>query len=254
MLNSRKRAIAVSAALAMVLVVAGCGSSSKTSTAPNTAEQIKNDKALARHAVLKLKDLPTGYKGTPHTDDSDSDAPEAVLRKFAACAKISSAEADRLLNGSGDDASKPSVDSPDFELLDKSTGFFTRFENTVEIDRSSDDISKPLETFGKEDVLPCWRDVIKSSLTLGLDPGESVTGIKVAALDLGDVGDDAVAFAVRANFKGPARTVPAYINLYYVGSARAGISLTATGIGKPIDKDLAVSLVKTVADRLEGTT
>jgi hypothetical protein len=253
MANSAKRAIAVSATIAMILFSTGCGGSSKPSTAPDTPEQIKNDKAIAKTAVLKLSDLPTGYKGTPHVDNPSSDTPKPVLQKFATCADIPEAEAAELVNGT-DDPSDAIANSPLFDQNDAETGHSAQLENSVTIVRSSDEISDTFDYFATEETLPCWEDLFRAGYKKDLDPGDSVRNLAVTTIDTGEIADKSAGLGVQGEVVGPAGSVMVYFDIYIAGTGRAGISLTAVGIGERVDTELALSLLKTVADRLEGTT
>jgi hypothetical protein len=249
-----KRGLGALLLVVMLVATAACGSS-KPKTAPNTPEQIKADRLIAKQAVLKLSDLPSGYRATPHKSDPSNDAPKSVLKKFAACAKIPESKADELINGTDNDPSAPSVDSPDLIFDDQESGIRYRFENTVEIDRSSTDIAEPLDLLAGKDVLPCWKDVFRNAFQQDpTDPEEKVGGIAVSPIDIGDVGDKWVAFEVRALVSNGTRRVKVFFDAYFVQSGRAGISLVASGIGKSVDHELSLFLVKAVTDRLKNTT
>jgi hypothetical protein len=251
--RTRTRVFAALLSAAMVIVAAGCGSASKTSTAPNTPEQLKADKAIAKQAVLKPSDLP-GYKATPHRHDPSNDTPQPILRKFATCAKIPESKIADLLNGNTD-PSAPSVDSPDLTLDESDAGVSYTFENTVEIDRSSKDISEPFDLLGGTAVLPCWKDLFKAAFDAqAAAPGMSVSGLSVTPIEIGPVGDQSAAFEVRVRFTKGARSVNAFLDLYFVRSGRAGISLSASGLGKSVDQSVSLFLVKAVAGRLKGMT
>ena len=142
-----RRGIAAAASVAM-LVAVSCGGS-KTKTAPDTAEQIKVDTAIAKQAVLKLKDLPAGYKGTPHVDNPSADTPKPVLQKFATCADIPETEAAELVNGT-DDPSDATANSALFDQKDAKTGYSAQLENSVTFVRSSDEISDTFDYFATE--------------------------------------------------------------------------------------------------------
>jgi hypothetical protein len=66
--------------LAAVFVIAGCSGASKAHSPPGTAKRTVSDTILAKHAVLQLRDLPTGYTElrTPAAS-SDRSAEEKVL-------------------------------------------------------------------------------------------------------------------------------------------------------------------------------
>ena len=250
--RTRSRAFAAVLCAAIVVVAAGCGGSSKTLTAPNTPEQIKADRALARQAVLKPSDLPAGYKATPHQKSSD-DAPEPVLRKFAHCAKVPQAEIADFIKSN--DPRQPDADSPDFKLLDSGKGVSTGFENNVAVDRSSKHIGSQFDVMTAKRTLKCWKEFFQAALQSSSDTSVSVRDLAVVSLPIGKIGDQSAAFGVRATFvRSDGATIKAYIDFYLVRSGRAAISLEATGFGEQADSTLAQSLVQTVADRLENKT
>ena len=237
---------------AMVVAAAGCGSSSKTSTAPNTPEQLKADKAIAQQAVLTLSDMPPGFKATPHQASSD-DTPEPVLRRFAQCAKVPQAEIADFIKRN--DPKQPDVDSADFSRLDVAKGALTTFENNVAIDRSSKHIGSQFDVLAAKSTLKCWKDFFRAAMVSSSDTGVSARGVTVVSLPIDKIADQSAAFGVRATVVRPDRsTVKLYFDFYIARSGRAAISLLATGVGEQVDSSLAQSLMQTVADRLEKTT
>jgi predicted small lipoprotein YifL len=254
MTSSGKRRLGILLLAAMLVAATACGSSGPK-TAPNTPEQIKADKAIAKQAVLKKSDLPSAYTATPHNDDPANDTPKPVLRKFAKCAKIPESKIDELINGNDNDPSAPQVNSPDFSFDDKETGISFSFENSVEIDRSSKDISEPLDLLAGDDVLPCWKDLFKAAFEQEVTaPDEKVGGVAVTPIDIGDVGDKSVSFEVRVLLTKGTNSVKAFFDAYFVQSGRAGISLFASGIRKSVDRDLSLFLLKAVVDRMKDAT
>ena len=253
MTKSGTRTFAAMLLAVMLVFAAGCGGSSKTSTAPNTPEQRKADRALGAKSVLKLADLPSGYKGTPHKTDSSNDTPAPVLRKFASCAKVPQAKIDQLLNGKTD-PKEVEVNAPDFAQRDASTGFSTTFENSVDLERSSKDLQEPFDLFTAQSAFPCWKDLFRSVFVHSTGTGASIRDLSIVPISTGKIGDQSGGFGVRLTVAGKARSVNAYIDLYLARSGRAGISLLATGIGERVDTSLALSLLQTVADRMKGTT
>jgi hypothetical protein len=250
MTGTGPRGLAALLLAAMVMFAAGCGSSSKTITAPDTPKQIAADKAVVKQTVLKLSDLPAGYKASPHEDASEDDFSQADLQEFATCAKVPKSMVAELLTGV-DDPSAPSADSPDFEQSDPATGFSTSFENSVGIERSSKDISEPIKVLGATSALKCWRALFKSQLERMAPPGGSVRDLTVVGLPSPAVGDESTAFGIRVTVSGAQRTIKAFVDIYLVRRGRAGISLSASGIGERVDSSLALSLLHTVDDRVK---
>jgi len=252
MRNTRIRGLAALPLAAILVFATGC-SSSKSSTAPNTPEQRKVDKALGQKAVLKLADLPTGYKESPHVDDPADDTPEPVLRKFASCAKIPKAKIAALLDNKAD-PKEVEVKASDFARRDATTGYSTSFENTVDLERSSKDVTQPFDVFMAKKVLPCWKDLFQAVFAGGASETTSIRDVAVESISTGKIADKSAGLGVRVTIVGATRSVNAYVDVYLVCSGRAGISLVATGIGARADTSLSVSLLRKVASRLEGTT
>jgi hypothetical protein len=241
--------------LALILVLAaGCGSSSKSSTAPNTPEQRKIDKEFATRAVLKRSDLPAGYKASPHDDDPSDDTPEPLLRKFAACAKIPKARIAEFLN-SAPDPNEVEVNAPDFSISDPATKYSLTFENSVDFERSAKDVTEPLAIFTAKRALPCWRDLFQHvfASTVAKDH-TSIRNVNVVTLPTGRIADETSGLGISATVVGAARAVDLHLDIYFAGSGRAVTSLLATGIGVRANPALALSLLRKVAVRLEGTS
>ena len=235
---------------AMVMFAAGCGSASKTISAPNTPKQIAADKALVKQTVLKLSDLPSGYKASPHEDASAEDFPQADLQKFATCAKVPTSMVAELLTGV-EDPSAPSADSPDFDQSDPATGYSTSFQNSVGIERSSKDISEPIKVLGATSALKCWRALFQSVFERTAPQGGTIRDLAVVGLPSPSVGDESTAFGIRVTLSGAQRTVKAFVDIYLVRRGRAGISLSASGVGERVDSSLVLSLLHTVDDRVK---
>jgi hypothetical protein len=235
----------------VVLVFAcACEGSSKSAAAPNTPAQLKADKAIAKQAVLKLSDLPPGYKGTPH-DANSSNVPSSVARAFATCTGIALRDVTRLMNGEHS-TDQPSVDSLDFYKVGPAGEVI--FENTVEVDRSSKDLSDPLDHFGSKNATPCWKDFFGAAFDQKADQTTSYRDLTVRKLPDLKIGDQSGAFEATVTISSGIRSAKTVIDFFFVRSGRAGISLFATWIGQPANRPLAQSWVQKVADRLKGAT
>jgi hypothetical protein len=242
----------VSAAM-VLLIAASCGGGSGAVTAPNRPKQIAADKAIAKQAVLRPGDLPAGYKASPHQTSSSNKIPQSVARKFATCAHIPEAEIVSLMNGTHE-PDKPSADSPDFAKSDSVTRFDVTFENNVEIDRSSKDLSVPLDRFGAKRALPCWKALFQAAFDQTQPTGASYRDLSVTSLPISRLGDQSAAFEARVTISASGRSVNTYLDFFLVRRGRAGISLLATGIGVRVDLSLERSLLNTVVGRLSAAT
>jgi hypothetical protein len=245
--NTRVFAALLSAA--MVVAAAGCGSSSKTLTAPNTAEQLNADRSIAKQAVLTLSDLPPGYKGTPHEKSSGDDIPKKVEQKFLACTHLPK----RFIDDSNDD--QPNADSPDFAKGNPATGA-TEIQSSVEIDRSSKDISEPLAYLKNDNMPGCFQPFFHAALAASFkdDPRFSVRSVTVKSISAGSAGDEGAGFQGRIAIGSPIGPLVVYFDLFFVRTGRAGVSLLAIGFREPAGLDLEQELLATMVRRLEGTT
>ena len=257
MSSMKTRSLVVLVAVAVAALLAGCGGGSKTVKAPNTPKQIAADKAVAEKAVLQLSDLPAGYKGSPHDSSGSDKIPNAVAAKFGTCAHMPAAEITKLMNGDHQ-ADQPSANSQDFALTGSSALTQTSISNTVELDRSSKDLSDPLDLFGASRALPCWKDLFQAAFNATAPSGGSIKGLSVFALPTKSLGDQAAAFEARVDISTSASVVPvtvtAYLDLYFVRRGRAGVTLLGSGIGTRIPPTLERSLVQKVLDRLDAAT
>jgi hypothetical protein len=246
--NTRIFAALLSAA--MVIAATGCGSSSKTSTAPNTPEQLKADEAVARQAVLTLGDLPTGHEAKPHKPSSGDDIPKKVEQKFLACTHLPK----RFIDDTND--SQPNADSPDFSKGEIATGAATEIESSVEIDRSSKDISEPLAYLKNDSVPGCFQPFFHAALAAGLkdDPRFSVRSVTVKSIPAGSAGDEGAGFQGRMAIGSPIGTIVVFFDMFFVRSGRAGVTLLAIGFREPVGLDLEHELLATMVGRLENTT
>jgi hypothetical protein len=232
------------------MVSAGCGSSG-SATAPSTPKQIASDKRLATLAALRAIDMPDGFKATKH-DTSPADAlPRAAAEKLAECAHMPEAQVMSTLNGSAE-TGMPTVDSPDFEK--KTPGgkvADTMISSSVEVDRSSKDLSVPIGYLGAARAIPCWKTFLQTAFA---DPGASAGGsigdLRVTTITIAGVGDQSAAIEASLNVTASGRTVPLYTDVFLVRRGRAGVSLEVTGIGGRVSRALEKSLLETVVGRL----
>jgi hypothetical protein len=242
------RGIVVIVVLALLGAACG-GSGSGSATAPNTAAQLAKDAGAVKAAVLTVADLPAGYKSTP-VDNSNNNIPKRVTLDFASCTKLPQAEVERMMNNTKD-ASTPSAEK-DFEK--SGPGSDIGFQGSVELDRSSKDLSDPLDRFGRPSAAPCWKALFRAAFTGrgGLSSGERLSGLDVKPLLTSKLGDQAAGFQAVVTVSVGARSVPATIDFYFVRTGRAGVTLFSEWIGTPGDTNLETSLIQTMVDRVKS--
>ena len=166
---------------AVAAVAAACGSSGGAVTAPNTPKQIAADKKLATQAVLRASDMPTGFKGSPQDNSSNDKIPDAAARKFGSCVHLPEATITEMMNDT-QQPGKPSVDAPEFE---KGSGLTdVTIDNGVEIDRSSKDLSDPLDKFGATSAIPCWKDLFQAAFDNSKPANATFSGLAMSVLPL----------------------------------------------------------------------
>lgn len=231
------------------LLAASCGGGSSAVTAPNTPKQIAADKATIKQALLTADDLPLGYTGVPHVNSEDSAPPQAVQDAFVKCSGFPK----RLVDPNKND--QPNADAPDFSKGKIGQGRATEVDSSIELDRSSKDISEPMTQLSDPKAAKCFEPLFKSTFQQGLGSDKSVSfgNVSVVALKVGSVGDQAAAFQGRVTVSGNGVTLPIEFNLYFVRSGRAVVELTAIGYSTSFDTTLAEKLVKTMVDRIAAT-
>jgi hypothetical protein len=238
---------AISAAIVAGAFAAGCGGGSGAVTAPNTPKQLAADKATANQAVLTSNDLPAGYTGVPHDESSSIDVPPAVDKKFAACSGLPK----RFLDTSKDD--QPNSDSPDFSKGRIGQGAATEIDSSVELDRSSKDISEPLSHLST--AAKCFEPVFRALFAGGnATPGVRFTDLSVSSLEVDSVGDQSAAFQGSITVSGSARSIVVSFDLYFVRTGRAIVTMTTLGYDTEVSRALAKSLLQTMVDRLKAAT
>jgi hypothetical protein len=234
----------------MFLAAAGCGGGSSVVTAPNTPEQLAADKALAKQAVLRLGDLPAGYTASPHTD-SGGDLPPAVEREFLACSHLPK----RFIDDKAGD--QPNADAPDFKQGNLAGGgATTEIQSSVEIDRSSKNISEPLAYLAGKKVAKCFEPFFRAAIAQAAKdaPGMSILALTVKGIPADSIGDQRAAFQGRVTIAVSGISVDVYFDLYFVRKGRAVLTLLGLGTRAPVSRSLEYSLLRTVVSRLKGAT
>jgi len=125
--------------------------------------------------------------------------------------------------------------------------------NSVEVDRSSKDLSVPIAFLGAASAIPCWKTFLQTAFSAaGVSGGGSISDLRVTPITLAGVGDQLAAIEASLKVTVSGRTVPFYADLFIVRRGRAGVSLEVTGIGGPASRSLEKSLLETVVGRLGG--
>jgi hypothetical protein len=173
-----------------------------------------------------------------------------VEQKFLACTHLPK----RFINESAND--QPNADSPDFAKGEVSTGPATEIDSSVEIDRSSKDISEPLAYLGKENAAHCFQPFFHAAFVESLkgETGVSIRGVTVKSISSGSAGDQGAGFQGRATIVGPRASIDVFFDLFFVRTGRAGVFLLGLGLREPVGLDLEHQLLAAMVGRLEHTT
>jgi hypothetical protein len=228
-------------------------SSALSSSAPDTPEQLAADRALAKRALLRLGDLPAGYKVSK--DDSDDDSPEddssdnaddATNRRFAECAQLSPELTQAMLS---DDPPPGIVDvqSPEFELQSGLLAEVT-LDSSVDVGRSPDSVARLLEFFDVGSKPKCFEDLFGAVSEADADGSAHVESVEPA--DPVGVGDRSRGFRATITVSASGITVPLSLEVAAAQRGRALAIVTATRFGVPVEEQLVRSLLQTVIDRL----
>jgi hypothetical protein len=224
-------------------------------SAPDTPEQRSADRALAKRALLRLADLPLGYKVSKDdaTDDDEGDTSAddaAVNRRFADCAQLSPELTKAMLS---DDPPPGIVDvqSPGFEhesgLLDE-----VSVDSSVDVGRTPESVARLLEVFAVVDKKECFEKLFASAGEAGAAEGGGQSRFEAveSAGPIG-VGDRSGGFRVTMTISASGITIPFALDVVAAQRGRALASVTVTSIGAPVEKQFARSLLRKVAERLD---
>jgi len=254
--------------VAVAALVAGCGSSGagkpsaspttpQTSTTiartvPDTPAQRAADRALARRVVLRLNDLPSGYKA--EKDDSSGgpgdNVPPAELKKFAICAGVPPRDVKALFDQpTGGDF--PSADSPTF---DSGGAELTRqsFMGSVMLAPSPDVLRPLLAIIDRASQRGCWKPFIAAALNSGKPSEGTFSHLTVEPSGLRVDADQFSGINSRVIISEGFISLPATIDILFARRGRSGVALFGAGIGRDIDHNLERSLVQKMLDRLHA--
>ena len=208
----------VATALSALLLVAGCGGSSDK--APTLA------KANAAGAAINLKadDLPSGFTGTPHKDDSSGNDSE---KDFETCVGVSSSDADQVADVFSDD--------------------FTRGQEPAEQDVSSDVAVIKDKKVAKTQLKALQSDKAKTCLVTVMNkliaeqtagtPGLTASTPVVTSLKPDGGGMDGVfGFELSLTIGQGAIQLPVHLTMLGGLKKHSQISLEVMAIGEPVSE------------------
>ncbi len=218
------------AALALAaLMLAGCRASGPLSAAD------------ARNAVLRPDDVPAGYTARRHRELPELS--DADIDRLVACTKI----ARSFVVGD-----EPHADSPDFATGRFASGPAQLVASRVMLARSSDDLRESLTRLADGPAVHCFEPYFRVGFEqdLGSRPTVTMSNFAVRPLDVGRIGDQAAAFQGTVTMNTAGGPVQQDLDLYFVRSGRALVTVRAAGFDAPFDRHLAENLLSTIASRL----
>ena len=259
MAHARIRALS---ALVGAVLLAGCGGSDKpvssspttagvpttAAAAPRTNTQLAADQALAQQAVLRLADVPAGYKSTPTRNTPADDVPAAVAAHFSACTHVALPVVTTLLN----QRTRPGMvlaASPNF-VKSESELAGTDIASAAEVHVSSKQLSQELDQLGAAGALGCWKAFLKAAVNPG-GSGTTLHALDVASVSLGSLGDQRAAVGATVTVANGAQTVNEYFDFCIVRRGRADAVLLLIVEGGSVDRALERSLLAKMVGRLQ---
>jgi len=229
---SRRRA---GAALALIgALLAGCGGSSGAVT-------------NVRDAVLRVDDVPTGYKPAPHRDFAPQ-LSRSEQAAFLQCTGLPRWFVDR----DADDV--PRADSPDFTYGRFAGGPAQRIASSVRLFPSAEEVRAALARVDRDEAVQCFAPMFRAGFAKGLAirPGVTTSDFTVRPLSLGGIGDQSAAFQAIATMHTRGGPVQQDLDLYFVRAGRALVTMYTGGFDSPTDQRLNEVLLSTIASRLGG--
>ena len=221
----------------MLLLVAGCGGSSgskKSDTAPTVAAA----ESAAAAINLKAADVPTGFTGEKHEEDTAGDKDE---KDFLACVGATSTDADQVKDVFSDDFSMAASQVEQQQVSSDVTVLKTTAKASGDVKAfQSDKATTCLETF--------FTKVVNSEL--GGTPGVTVGKPTVTKLSPSADGVDG-AFGFRVGLELSAGTVKLPMEMVIQGASKkhTQVSLEVFSLGKVLGQSEIDKMWSTVLDR-----
>lgn len=198
-------------------------------TAAPAAAGDREDRTIARRAVLRVSDVPADWESEP----GDTDADETGL---AECRAI-----DRAARSA---EQAPHVDSPNFSDPADPLGI-TQVENSVYVFPSAKAAKKVFAAFASDEALDCLSAIGDASVA-GMDN----TVVEVSVLDVGGAGDDAVGYTLEiSGTNGEGESFSATTDIVAVRVGRGFTGFTAQNPEGPLP--FGPDILETVVGRLE---
>jgi hypothetical protein len=227
---------------ASILVLAACGGGAKqqpaadgaTTTAvastATTGVSVAADKATARTLLLRLSDLPDGWRATQHRQDL---VEKAMNDQFAACAG----------RPRPDTYTTVDVFSPDFTMG------YAGVISEAQIVKTADDFEADAAAMRGPKFVPCAKRIL-AKYAPRLAPGASVRSIVVEPLPVTSYGQFSIGYRATITLTGQGQTLRLYDDEVVLGKGRIELSASFSDAGQPFDPGLRRALLAKLGARL----
>jgi hypothetical protein len=226
---------------ASILVLAACGGRTKqqpagdaTTTAvastATTGVSVAADKATARTLLLKLSDLPDGWRATQYRQDP---VDKAIDEQLAACSGRPSPETYTTVE----------VFSPNFSMGDASVS------SDAQLVKTADDFKADAAAIRGPRFVSCAKRILAKFAPRRVT-GASVRSIVVEPLPVASYGQFSIGYRARITLTGQGQTLVIYDDGVTLGKGRIELSASFTNLERPFDAALRRALLAKLGARL----
>jgi hypothetical protein len=230
---------------ASVLLLAACGGGTKqqpaaggattttaastttTAATTTTAVSVAADKATARALLLRLSDLPDGWRATQHRQDVSD---KAINEQLAACVGRPSPETYTTVD----------LFSPDFSMGNASVS------SEAELVKTADDFKADAAAVRGPRFAPC----VKRILAKFPPQGASVRSIGIQPLPVASYGQFSIRYRATTTLTGQGQTLVIYDDEVFLGKGRIELTASFSDVGRPFDPGLRRALLAKLGVRL----
>jgi len=231
---------------ASLLLLAACGGGTKqqpaaggattstaastTSTAASTtttAVSVAADKATARALLLRLSDLPDGWRATQYRQDP---VDKAINEQLAACLGRPSPETYTTVD----------LFSPDFSMGNADVS------SEATLVKTTDDFKADAAAVRGPRFAPC----VKRALAKFAPQGVSVRSIVIQPLPVASYGQFSIGYRATITLTGQGQTPVIYDDEVFLGKGRIELSASFSDVGRPFDPGLRRALLAKLGVRL----
>jgi hypothetical protein len=241
--------------LGLLVLAVACGGGSRRATPASglgttnqvTEDNVARDRGAAQRAVLQLSDFPSGWTGTPSTDDPTAAENKAGQKRFAACLKV-----EPSLIGAGA-ASEATAASDDFGDSDNH-----QVSSTVTVTPTAKGVRGVLDAVRKPEAPGCFQAFVNDALVSAtrhpkpgeeLPPGVTFAKAEVDRLTMPGLDGDYVAYRARVPVVVEGQSVDATFDMALTLTGRTGTTMTFISFGAPFPAELETQLTNKVLGR-----